>query len=319
MEDRDYYKILGVKKSAGEDEIKRAYRKLALKYHPDRNRGDKNAEEQFKLINEAYAVLSDKKKRKQYDTFGSAGFQQRFSQEDIFRGFDFGDVLRDFGFSSDDIFSTLFGRGSKRKFHFGDFGASGGPRYEYGSPWSEGFQRKAHTPQRGDDVIYDLHITIQEAAFGAEKKVSFRRDGKLEQISLKIPPGISSGKKLRVGGRGSTGKKGGPRGDLFFKINIEPHPLFQREGDNLIIEKEVTFSQAALGAELEVPTLDGKRRVKIPQGTQSHTKLRLKNHGFPHFKGNGRGDGFVKVILKTPKGLTQGQRKLLEELSEEGL
>ena len=168
-------------------------------------------------------------------------------------------------------------------------------------------------------MIYDLHITIQEAALGAEKKVSFRRDGKLEQITLKVPPGISSGKKLRVGGRGSTGKKGGPRGDLFFKIHIEPHPHFQREGDDLIIEKEVTFSQAALGTELEVPTLDGRRRVKIPQGTQSHTKLRLKNHGFPHFKGRGRGDGFVRVIVKTPKGITQGQRKLFEALSEEGL
>ncbi len=319
MEDRNYYKILGVKKNASEKEIKGAYRKLALKYHPDRNRGDKKAEEQFKLINEAYAVLSDKEKRRQYDTFGSAGFHQRFSQEDIFRGFDFGDILRDFGFSSDDIYGTLFGRGSKRKFHFGDFGARGGQSFEYRSPWGESFQGEAHTPQRGDDVIYDLPITIQEAAFGAEKKVSFRRDGKPEQITLKIPPGISSGKKLRVGGRGSAGKKGGPRGDLFFRINIEPHPLFQRDGDDLIIEKEVTFSQVALGAELEVPTLDGRRRVKIPQGTQSHTKLRLKNHGFPHFKGSGRGDGFVKVIVKTPKGLSRGQRKLFEELSKEGL
>jgi curved DNA-binding protein len=318
MEDRDYYKILGVGKNASEEEIKRAYRKLAMKYHPDRNRGDKNAEEQFKLINEAYAVLSDKEKRQQYDTFGSAGFHQRFSQEDIFRGFDFGDVLKDLGFSSDDIFGTLFGRSFKRKFHFGDFGARG-PRYEYGSPWGEAFQREPRTPQKGTDVTYDLSVTMEEAAFGADKKVSYRRDGKLEQIALKIPPGINSGKKLRISGKGSTGKKGGPRGDLFFRIHIEPHPLFQREGNDLIIEKEVTFSQAALGAELEVSTLDGRRRVKIPSGTQSHTKLRLKNHGFPHFKGSGRGDGFVKVIVKTPKKLTQNQRKLFEELSREGL
>lgn len=319
MEDRDYYKILGVDRNASEEEIKRAYRKLALKYHPDRNRGDKNAEEHFKLINAAYAVLSDKEKRQQYDTFGSAGFHQRFSQEDIFRGFDFGDILKDFGFSSDDIFGTLFGRGFKRKFHFGDFGARGGPSYEYGSPWGEAFQREAHTPQKGDDVIYDLYITMEEAAFGADKKVSFRRDGRLERITLKIPPGIGAGKRLRIGGKGSTGKKGGPRGDLFFRIHIQPHSLFQREGDDLIIEKEVTFSQAALGAEVEVPTLDGGRRVKIRSGTQSHTKLRLRNHGFPHFKGSGRGDGFVKVIVKTPKGLSQGQRKLFEELSKEGL
>ncbi len=319
MEDRDYYKILGVNKSASEKEIKRAYRKLALKYHPDRNPGDKKAEEQFKLINEAYAVLSDKEKRRQYDTVGSAAFHQRFSQEDIFRGFDIGDMLKDLGVSSDDIFSSLFGRGSKRKFRFGDFGAQDGPRFDYGSPWGKGFQRESHMPQKGGNVTYDLSITLEEAAFGAEQKVSYRSDGRLTGITLKIPPGISEGKKLRVQGKGAPGKNGGPRGDLFFRIHMQKHPLFQRTGDDLIIEKEVTFSQAALGAEVEVPTLDGRRRVKVPQGTQSHTKLRLKNHGFPHFRGNGRGDGFIKIIVKTPDGLTQGQRKLLEELSKEGL
>ncbi len=319
MEDRDYYKILGVDKAASEKEIKRAYRKLALKYHPDRNPGDEKAEEQFKLINEAYAVLNDKEKRRQYDTFGSAGFHQRFSQEDIFRGFDFGDILKDFGFSSDDIFSTLFGRGSKRKFRFGDFGAREGPAYEYGSPWGKAFQSGARGPQKGDNVIYDLYITMEEAAFGAEKKVSYRSDGRPAGITLKIRPGISEGKKLRVPGKGAPGKNGGPRGDLFFRIHMQKHPLFQREGDDLIIEKEVTFSQAALGAEVEVPTLDGRRRVKVPEGTQSHTKLRLKNHGFPHFRGNGRGDGFIKIIVKTPRGVTREQRKLFEELSKEGL
>ncbi len=160
---------------------------------------------------------------------------------------------------------------------------------------------------------------MEEAALGAEKKVSYRSDGRLTGITLKIRPGISEGKKLRVQGKGAAGKNGGPRGDLFFRIHMQKHPLFQREGDDLVIEKEVTFSQAALGAELEVTTLDGRRRVKIPPGTQSHTKLRLRNHGFPHFKGNGRGDGFVKVIVKTPKGLNQEQRKLLEELSKQGL
>jgi curved DNA-binding protein len=319
MEDRDYYKILGVNKSASDKEIKKAYRKLALKYHPDRNRGDKNAEEQFKLINEAYAVLSDKEKRRQYDTFGSAGFHQRFSQEDIFRGFDFGDILKDSGFSSDDIFSTLFGRGTRRKFHFGNFGAQGGAGYKYGSPWGEAFGRGARAPQKGESLIYDLSITVEEAAFGSEKKVSYRSDGRLERITLKTPPGINEGRKLRVGGKGAPGKDGGSKGDVFFRIHIQPHPLFQREEDDLIIEKEVTFSQAALGAELEVATLDGRRKVKVPPGTQSHTKLRLRNHGFPHFKGSGRGDGFVRIIVKTPKGLTESQRKLFKEISKEGL
>jgi curved DNA-binding protein len=227
--------------------------------------------------------------------------------------------LKDFGFSSDDIFSTLFGRGTRRKFHFGNFGAQGGPSYESGSPWGEAFQRGARAPQRGGSLIYDLSITMEEAAIGSEKQVSYRNDGRLERITLKIPPGINEGRKLRIGGKGAPGKDGGPRGDLFFRIHIQPHPLFQREGDDLIIEKEVTFSQAALGAELEVATLDGRRKVRVPPGTQSHTKLRLKNHGFPHFKGSGRGDGFVRIIVKTPKGLTESQRKLFKEISKEGL
>jgi len=305
MATKEYYDILGVGKNASDEEIKRAYRKLAMKYHPDRNQNKKEAEERFKEINEAYAVLSDKEKRRQYDTIGAEGFRQRFTQEDIFRGFDF-----------DEILSGLFGGRGRREFRsggrggfdFGDFFAGQG-----------GYQDLGRMPQRGEDILYELSISLEEAAMGGEKKISYRKDGKIQEVSVRIPKGINTGKKLRLAGKGMQGKKGGPPGDLYLQISVRAHPIFTREGDDLIVEKEISFSEAVFGTTIEVPTLEGKKRVKVPAGTQSHTKMRLKGLGIPYFQREGRGDEYVKVIVRVPQRVTEKGRKLIEELAREGV
>jgi curved DNA-binding protein len=295
---------LGVNKNASDEEIKRAYRKLAMKYHPDKNPNRKEAEERFKEINEAYAVLSDKEKRKQYDTFGAEGFRQRFTQEDIFRGFDF-----------DEILAGLFGGRGKREFRYGGRGG-----FDFGDIFGQTpYQDMGRTPQKGEDVLYELPITLEEAAFGAEKRISYRKNGKTEEVSVKIPRGIPSGKKLRLAGKGMEGRKSGSPGDLYLQVNIKEHPFFIREGNDIVVEKEINFSDAVLGTNIEVPTLDGKKGVKVPAGAQSNTKLRLKGLGMPRFQEEGRGDEFVKLIVKVPKKLTEKSRKLIEELAKEGI
>jgi curved DNA-binding protein len=320
MSDRDYYKTLGVDKKATEEEIKKSYRKLAMKYHPDRNKGDKKAEEKFKELSEAYAVLSDKEKRKQYDTYGSDGFQQRYSQEDIFRGFDFSNLFKEFGFGGG--FENVFGQ---RTGHPGGGGYKtytfnrGGPQgFDYGDPFAQ--QAGGGRPQRGDDQMYELSITLREAALGAEKQLSFPTGKKTEKVMVKIPPGISTGKKLRIQGKGAPGLTGGPSGDLFIQIKVMEDPIFKLEEQNLIVEKEISFSQAVLGTKVEVPTLEGKSlQVNIPPGTQPHSKLRLKGYGLPSLAGKGKGDQFVKILIKVPKKLTDHQKKIMEELATEGL
>jgi curved DNA-binding protein len=305
MATRDYYEILGVSKNASDEELKRAYRKLAMKYHPDRNPNKKEAEERFKEINEAYAVLSDKEKRKQYDTFGKEGFHQRFTQEDIFRGFDF-----------DDILSSIFGGRGKREFRSGGRGG-----FDFGdfSARQSAYQDMGRMRQKGEDILYEMTISLEEAASGGEKRVSYRRGGRIEEVSVKIPKGIASGKKLRLTGKGMEGKNGGPPGDLYLQISIREHPIFVRERDDLIVEKEINFSEAVLGTTIEVPTLEGKKRVKVPPGTQSHTKMRLKGLGIPHFQGDGRGDEYVKVMIRVPKKVTDKSKRLIEELAREGI
>ena len=302
---KDYYNILSVTKSASDEEIKRAYRKLAMKYHPDRNPNKKEAEERFKEINEAYAVLSDKEKRKQYDTFGAEGFQQRFSQEDIFRGFDF-----------DEILSNLFGGRGRRESKFGGRGG-----FDFGDFFGRqgGYQDPGRMSQRGEDVIYELAISLEEAASGGEKRISYRKNGRIEEVSVKIPRGIRSGKKLRLAGKGMEGRNGGPPGDLYLQISVREHPFFSREGDDLIVEREISFSEAVLGTTVEVPTLEGMKKVKIPPGTQSHTKMRLKGVGMPRFQGDGKGDEYVKVIVKVPKKVSEKNRGLIQELAKEGI
>ena len=318
---RDYYEVLGVKKNSSEEELKKAYRKLALQYHPDRNKGNKEAEEKFKEISEAYAVLSDKKKRAQYDQFGAAGFHKRYSQEDIFRGFDLGDLFKDLGFRSGDFFTTVFGRGGGRyQARPGGFGGysqrPGGVNFESFFNGQDGFQSR---PAPGNDMIAPLQITLKEAASGTKKNVRYQVHGQVKEVSVKTPPGISTGKKLRLAGKGETSPHGGLPGDLYLKVEVLADPVFQREQDDLFVEKKVKFSEAVLGTTIEVPTLEGNKTVKVPAGTQGNTKIRIKGYGMPKMNGGGKGNLYVKIFIETPKKLTKKQRELMENLAAEGL
>ncbi len=310
----DYYEVLGVKKDSSAQDIKKAYRKLAMKYHPDKNKGDKEAEEKFKKISEAYAVLSDAEKRKQYDTFGASGFQQRYSQEDIFRGFDLGDILREFGLGGmGGSFRTSGGQGSPFEAFFFQ---GGGP----GAGTRTGYRTTQQQPVKGSDMTYELAVSLHEILTGSEKTISLRKEDKTENVSVKIPKGIKAGQKLRLAGKGSPSPYGGPPGDLYLIIREQPHPVFTREGDNLIVEKRIPFSKACLGSEISVTSLDGKElKVKVPAGIQPQSKLRLKGHGLPAGKIGGRGDIYVKVSVDIPKELTGEQKKVVKELAEKGL
>ncbi|HCC53947.1 MAG TPA: integrase [Desulfobulbaceae bacterium] len=311
----DYYKLLGVGKTASPEEIKKAYRKLALKHHPDRNKGNKEAEEQFKKISEAYAVLSDKEKRQQYDTVGAAGFQQRYSQEDIFRNADLGDILREFGIN--------FGGG---RASFRGAGSGGGFEDMFHQPGtggraSHGFQDFRQQQQvKGNDLSLELPITLHEVLTGVEKTISLGRGSATEKVSVKIPPGIETGKKLRISGKGSPSPMGGPSGDLYLLIKVEPHQLFTREGSHLTMDLQIPYSSAVLGAEVAVPTLEGKQlKVKVPHSCQPQAKLRLRKHGLPDSQGGARGDLLVKILVAVPKILAKEQQEILEKLKELGL
>ena len=306
----DYYEVLGVKKDSSTQDIKKAYRKLAMKYHPDRNKGDKESEEKFKKISEAYAVLSDPEKRKQYDTFGASGFQQRYSQEDIFRGFDLGDILKEFGLGGG--FRTSGAQGRPFESFFFQSGGPGTGRASY--------RASAQQPVKGSDLTYELYVSLNEVLSGSEKTISLRRENKTENVSVKIPKGIKAGQKLRLAGKGSPSPYGGPAGDLFLIIKEQAHPVFTRDGSNLVVEQHIPFSKACLGSEISVKSLEGKElKVKVPAGIQPQSKLRLKGHGLPAGKTGGRGDIYVKISVDIPKNLTNEQKKLLKELAETGL
>ncbi len=301
---KDYYAVLGLKKDAAADEIKKAYRKAALKYHPDKNPGDKKAEEKFKEITEAYAVLSDPEKKKQYDQFGESGFHQRYSQEDIFRGFDVGDIFREFGFGTEDIFSHLFGGG----------GGAAGARTR------GGFHAGARPRQmKGSDYTLRLNLPFREAVQGGERRIEYRHDGQHESVQVRVPPGVEPGTRLRVPGKGGPSPAGGPPGDLFLEIEVGPDPTFTREGKDLLVRVQVPYSGACLGTSVSVPTLQGDKRVKVPAGMQGGGKIRLKGFGVPAHKSRPQGDLYAVIEVAVPQKLTDKQKNLLEKLKKEGL
>ena len=348
---RDYYEVLGVGRSAGDEEVKKAYRRLAVQFHPDRNPGDKQAEEKFKEINEAYQVLSDPEKRSQYDRFGHAAFQGQQGPGG-FGGFDFSQ-----GF--EEVFSDIFG----------DF-------------FGTGRGRSRSRSRRGEDLRYDLEVEFEEAARGTEKVIKFQRltpcDGcngtrarggaegvrtcpncrgtgqvrtqqgffsisttcgqcrgegmmiadpcpkcqgqgrirKPVSLSVRIPPGVDNGSRLKLRNEGEAGFATGPAGDLYVVVHVKEHPLFVRQDNDVVIEVPVGFPQAALGADLEVPTLEGKIKLKLPASTQSGKIFRLKGKGFVDLHGYGRGDQLVRIVVETPRRLSVRQRELLEEFAK---
>lgn len=353
---RDYYEVLGISKSASEEEIKKAYKKMARKYHPDLNPGDKDAEEKFKEVNEAYEVLSDANKKARYDQYGHAGVDPNFGAGAGFSGFDGAFDFGDLG----DIFGSFFGGGATRR-------------------------TNPNAPQRGESIRVAVTISFEEAAFGCEKTVSFDRyetcntchgngcaagttpetcpdchgSGTVQQrrqtpmgvfatsapcsrcggkgkiihqpckdcrgtgfqrkratLQASIPAGIDNGQTISLRGQGNAGKNGGPAGDLLITITVRPHELFRREGTSVLCEAPITFAQAVLGAELEIPTIDGKVKYTLPEGTQSGTTFRLKGKGIPAINGRGRGDQYVTVYIETPKNLNREQKEALKKFAE---
>jgi len=295
----DYYKMLGVARDATQDDIKKAFRKLAMQYHPDHN-PDPAATEKFKELNEAYAVLSDAEKRKQYDMFGAEGFGQRFSQDDIFQGHDFRSVFGDGGIDLASLFGRGRGRGGQQGFN----------------PFGGGRQAQ---PMQGRDTEMALTVSFFEAFNGAERDVSIQTGGEHTQIKVRIPRGVTSGAKLRVRGKGAPGSGGGPTDDLLLKIEIAAHPLFRFVGDDLETDATIKLTESILGTSVDVETPDGETlSVRIPPGTDHGQKLRLRGKGFPQ-KGGAFSDLFVRIQAKTPRELSDEQRAQIEALRELGL
>lgn len=306
----DYYEVLGVSRNASDPEIKKAYRKMAMKCHPDRNKGDPQAEERFKEINEAYAVLSDKEKRKQFHQFGAEGFRQKFSSEDIFQGFDINEILKNFGGNFPGGASSQ-GRGGARGFDdfFDPF------RDLFGEA---GFQTRSSEGRKGQDVEQVLPLAFEEAVMGGEKVIMIvRNNGVEERTSVKIPPGIGEGKKLRLTGKGVPSPFGGKPGDLYLIVHVMEHPVFKRQGNDIIIDHIISLTDALLGSSIRVPTLNGEKKVKVPPGTQNQSKLRLKGMGVQ--TPTGKGDQMVRIIVKYPSQLTKEQIDLVRKLQATGI
>ena len=314
MDYKDYYQVLGIDKSASEKEIKQAFRKLARKYHPDVNPGDRGAEQKFKEINEAHEVLSDPDKRRKYDRLGAnwKQYEQYAPPGGGHPGFG-GGVHVDFdgapgGFS--DFFRTFFGGGLDVDDLFGQGGGGfrGRPRGRGRARGPQGFG--APPPARGRDIASPVDITLEEAYHGTVKRLTL--DG--ETIDVRIRKGVKDGSKVRVAGKGEPGT-GGP-GDLYLEVQMRPHTLYRREGDDLYVDVPVSFTEAALGASIEVPSLGGKVGIKVPAGSQSGRLMRLKGKGMPKLKGEGSGDLFAKLVVVVPKSLNDREEELVKELAE---
>jgi curved DNA-binding protein len=321
---KDYYKILGVEKTAGDAELKKAFRDLAKKYHPDVNKDDKGAEQKFKEINEAYAVLSDSEKRQQYDTFGAEGFGQRYSQEDIFSNFDFNSAFSDiFGGSGvgDDVFSRIFGGRRGRR-------GAGGPkvRFSQGPGGFGGFdfgglgQQPGGAAGQGQDFEAQIEISLQEAHLGGSRRVSLRAEsGPPIEVDVRIPPGIRDGKKLRLAGKGGPSHAGGPPGDLLLNVRILPDDRYAIDGDDLVAEAPVKLTTLVLGGAVEVTTLDGATRsLKVRPETSNGSRMRIRGYGLRIGKDR-RGDLYVKLKASLPHKITPEQKLLFEQLEKLGV
>jgi molecular chaperone DnaJ len=308
---KDFYTLLNVTRSATPDEIKKAYRKLAMQFHPDKNPGDKKAEDKFKEFSEAYEVLSDPKKREAYDQFGHAGTQSGFGggggPGGPFGAGGFGhqgggpggqDPYQDiFG----DVFSEIFGtRGH------GPGGATGGAR---------------RRPSKGSDLRYTLNISFEEAALGTEKIVNFVRQraskDETAKLSVNVPAGVKEDQRLKLAGEGDGSQGGsGPNGDLYVIVKVQAHSLFKRQENDIVMDLPVTYTDAILGTSVEIPTITGKAMIRIPPGTHTGQTFRLKGKGFPNVGGFGSGDMMVRLIVDTPEKISSRQKELLEELSK---
>lgn len=315
---RDYYETLGVNKSADKEAIKKAYRKLAKKYHPDTNAGNPHAEEMFKDVTEAYNVLSDEKKRKLYDEFGFAGLQEGFSEEAARQAAQggFGGFGGNGSFSGS--YSSNGGPFTHQEFHFengsgdmDDIFSMFGDMFSHG-----GSARGRSTSRKGSDVMADLTISFDEAVFGCEKSISLQdpATGKVSNLSIHIPAGIESGKTVRLKGQGNPGRNGGAAGDVLLNVNVTPSREFERKGQNVYSTIRVPFTTAALGGKARVHTLYGDVECSIKAGTQGGSKIRLKGKGISSMKNPSvKGDQYVTVEISVPRRLTPRAKEALEE------
>ncbi len=295
MAQRDFYEVLGVARSSSQDEIRKAYKKLARKFHPDVKPEDTSAQQKFAEITEAYEVLGDEDKRKKYDQFGPSF---RNAGENPFHGFGQGSGGAGAGFDLDDILGGMFGGGRG------------------GSPFGGG-RRAAARPQKGQDAHAEITVPFQVAVEGGAHELTVDNNGKSERLTIKVPAGIEDGKAIRLAGQGHSGGNGGPAGDLLIKVRAASHPWFRREGRNLLVDVPVTPSEAALGAKIDVPTLtEGPLVLTIPPGTSSGGKLRLRGKGVLDAKSGDRGDQLVVIKIVTPKSLSDEARELYQRLAE---
>ena len=312
MANKDYYSVLGVGRQAPPDELKKAFRKLAMKYHPDKNPGDKSAEDRFKEVNEAYDVLSDPKKKQMYDQFGHAGFQQGAGPGGPFRG-GFEGFGNPGGFGGGQGFDPRGGGQEAFQDMFSDFFGE-----FFGAETQPGARRGGRAEARGTDLRYTLTITLEEAATGCEKRISFvrQRGGKEDsaKLSITVPAGVKSGQRLKLRGEGDGPSGGGKAGDLYVIIGFQEHPLFKRKDNDCLMELPISFVDALLGTSTEVPTLTGKASLNVPAGTHPGQVFRLKGKGFPDIGGYAPGDMLIKVIIDIPSSVTEEDRQQLEKL-----